>query len=193
MGIHCSNNSASATEVELFAGFRGEVIAAVFGFPEAVGEAEVVEQRAAHAERVLARAADFPFGDEGPVVLAGAVVEQALKSGADGGFVGDAEVVKLAQGRIVILDRLVRWLEFQPLHGGVLHQWRGEGQSRFESGWHLATSGCAPEAGGFRGLDATHSELRVILRHFPSVGPRPLCPWRSNAGLSDAIPSGLAL
>jgi hypothetical protein len=74
---------------------------------------------------MLARAADFPFGDEGPVVLAGAVVEQALKSGADGGFVGDAEVVKLAQGRIVILDRLVRWLQFQPLHGGVLHQWRG--------------------------------------------------------------------
>ena len=125
MRIHFSNNSASASEVEAFAGFLGEVIAAVFGFPKAVGEAEVVEQRAVHAERVLARAADFPFGDEGPVVLAGAVVEQALESGADGGFVGDAEVVELAQGRIVILDRLVRWLQFQPLHGGVLHQCRG--------------------------------------------------------------------
>ena len=78
-----------------------------------------------HAERVLTRAADFPFGDKGPVVLAGTVVEQALESGADGGFAGDAEVVKLAQGRIVILDRLVRWLQFQPLHGGVLHQCRG--------------------------------------------------------------------
>ena len=91
--------------------------------------------------------------------LAGAVVEQALESGADGGFVGDAEVVKLAQGRIVILDRLVRWLQFQALHGGVLHQRRGEGQSRFESGWHLATSACAPDAGDFRGPDATHSEF----------------------------------
>ena len=90
-----------------------------------MGEAEVVEQRAVHAERVLARAADFPFGDEGPVVLAGAVVEQALESGADGGFVGDAEVVELTQSRIVILNRLVRWLQFQPLHSGVLHQCRG--------------------------------------------------------------------
>jgi hypothetical protein len=80
MSIHFSNNSASATEVELFAGFLGEIVVAVFGFPEAVREAEVVEQRAVHAERVLAGAADFPFGDEGPVALAGAVVEQALES-----------------------------------------------------------------------------------------------------------------
>ena len=71
---------------------------------------------------MLPRAADFPFGDEGPVVLAGAVVEQALESGADGGFVGDAKVVELAQGGVVILDRLVRGLQFQPLHGGVLHR-----------------------------------------------------------------------
>ena len=49
-------------------------------------------------------------------MLAGAVVEQALESGADGGFVGDAEVVELAQGGVVILDRLVRRLQFQPLH-----------------------------------------------------------------------------
>jgi hypothetical protein len=64
--------------------------------------------RAVHPKEMLARAADFPFGDEGPAVLAGAMVEQALASGADGGFVGDAEVVELAQGGIVILDRLVR-------------------------------------------------------------------------------------
>src|ERR1017187_9906263 len=116
MGIHCSNNSASATEVELFAGFLGGVVADVFGFPKAVGEARRANfrstphpgplpvrggegiPRAVHAERVLAGAADFPFGHEGPVVLAGAVVEQALKSGADGGFVSDAEIVELAQG-----------------------------------------------------------------------------------------------
>src|ERR1017187_1302785 len=87
---------AGVAEVEFLAGFLGEIVTDVFGFPEAVGEAEVVEQRAVHAERVLARAAEFPFGDEGPVVLAGAVVEQALESGADGGFVGDTEVVELA-------------------------------------------------------------------------------------------------
>ena len=64
--------------------------------------------RSVHTEEVLARAADFPFGDEGPVVLAGAVVEQILESAADGDFVGDAEVVELAQGGVVISDRLVR-------------------------------------------------------------------------------------
>ena len=37
-------------------------------------------------------------------------------------FVDDAGVVELAQGRVVILDRLVHGLEFQPLHGRVLHQ-----------------------------------------------------------------------
>ena len=78
-----------------------------------------------HAQGMLARAADFPFGDEGPVVLTGAVVEQALESGADGGFVGDAEVVELAQGGVVILDRRARALQFQPVHGRVLHQRRG--------------------------------------------------------------------
>ena len=121
------------------------------GHLDGVKEFEAVEQRAVHAERVLAGAADFPFGDEGPAVLAGAVVEQALEDGADSGFVGDAEVVELTQSRIVILNRLVRWLQFQPLHGGVLHQCRGEGQWRFESGWHLATSACTPDADGFQG------------------------------------------
>src|ERR1039458_5690837 len=116
---------AGVTKGELLAGFLGEIVAAVFSFPKPMGEAEVVEQRAVHAERVLARAADFPFRDEGPVVLAGAVVEQALESGADGGFVRDAEVVELAQGGVIILDRLVRGLQFQPLHGCVLHQRRG--------------------------------------------------------------------
>ena len=106
---------------DFLAGFLGQVVVAVFGFPKAVGEAEVVQQRAVYTQGMLARAADFPFGDEGPVVLAGAVVEQALESGADGGFVGDAEVVELAQGGVVILDRLMRWLQFQPLHDCVLH------------------------------------------------------------------------
>src|ERR1035441_5591987 len=35
------------------------------------------------------------------------------------------------------------------------------------------------------------SGLRVIHRRFPSVGPPPLCPRRSNAGLKDVILSGL--
>ncbi len=44
---------------------------------------------------------------------------------------------------------------------------------------------------GCGGLMQPLSGLRVIRRRFPSVGPRPLCPRRSNAGLNDAIPSGL--
>ena len=108
---------AGVAEGEFLAGFLGEIVVAVFGFPEAMGEAEVIEQRAVHVERVLARAADFPLGDEGPVVLAGAVVEQALESGADGGLMGDAEVVELAQGGVVILDRLVGRFEIERPHG----------------------------------------------------------------------------
>ena len=98
---------------------------------------------------MLARAADFPFGDEGPVVLAGAVIEQALESGADGGFVGDAEVVELAQGGVVILDRLVRWLQFQPLHGGVLHQRRGGGNAGLKG--RSRSLGLTAQGDGYRG------------------------------------------
>ena len=86
------------------------------------------------------------------------MAEQALESGADGGFVGDAEVVELAQGGVVILDRLVRGLQFQPLHGGVLHQRRGGRQC-----W------C-----GVEGRRPCAAEASL----FPS--PRPL-PFRSRA------------
>src|ERR1022692_4470647 len=97
---------------------------------------------------VRGSSSDFPFRDEGPVVLAGAVVEQALENGADGGFVGDAEVVELAQGRIAVLDRLVRWLQFQPLHGGVLHQCRGGRQCWFEAKWPVEQGQEAGHRGG---------------------------------------------
>ena len=42
------------------------------------------------------------------------------------------------------------------------------------------------------GPAATPSELGFNLRRFPGVGPPPLCPRRSNTGLSDAIPLGLS-
>jgi hypothetical protein len=43
-------------------------------------QTKVIEQRAVHAERVLAGAAEFAFGDEGPVVLAGAIVDRPWKA-----------------------------------------------------------------------------------------------------------------
>ena len=116
---------------------------------------------------VLARAADFPFGHEGPIVLTGAVVEQALESGADGAFVGDAEVVELAQGGVVILDRLVRGPQFQPLHGGVLHPRRGDGNA----GVGLKSNGRAQRQ-----------------RHFsPHPGP---CPSRCDGATARRVGRG---
>jgi hypothetical protein len=78
-------------------------------------------------------------------VPAGAVVEQALESGADGDFVGDAEVVELAQGGVVILDPLVRWLQFQPLHGRVLHRGGMDGNVGLDLGV-IEMNGSAPLA-----------------------------------------------
>ena len=46
-------------------------------------------------------------------------------------------------------------------------------------------------SGGCYGPDAALSELTVILRWFPSVGRPPLFHRPSNAGLSDAILSGV--
>src|ERR1017187_2633843 len=68
----------------------------------------------------------------------------------------------------------------------------GNKRQESDAGSQSAALGRAPEnAGGVRGGDATHSELLVLLRCFPSVGPPPHFPWRSNAGLSDTILSGL--
>ena len=44
---------------------------------------------------------------------------------------------------------------------------------------------------GVEGADATAFRVGGLIRCFPSVGPPPLFPWRSNDGLSDTILSGL--
>src|ERR1019366_10062003 len=68
----------------------------------------------------------------------------------------------------------------------------GNKKQESDAGSQSAALCRAPEnAGGVGGRDATHSELLVLLRCFPSVGPPRLFPWRSNAGLSDTILSGL--
>ena len=76
--------------------------------------------RAIHAERMLARAAEFPFWDEGPVVLAGAVAEKVVEGGFHRAFVADAEAVELAESRVVSLDGLMRRFEGEPRHDGRL-------------------------------------------------------------------------
>ena len=68
-----------------------EVVGGVLGFPEAASEAGTGEQRAVRLGIGLAFAFDGVFGDQFQVELAGAVFEQLLKGGADGGFVFDAK------------------------------------------------------------------------------------------------------
>jgi hypothetical protein len=57
------------------------------------------------------------IGDELPIELTGAVVEQLMESSADGGFVIDAEFFELGKAGVVCRYRFVRWLEFQGRHG----------------------------------------------------------------------------
>jgi hypothetical protein len=86
------------------------------GFPEAVIEAVVVEQRAIGLGVGLALAFDGVFGNELPIELAGAGFEQFVKRGADGGFVFDAELRKLGERIVIGAYGLVRWLEGQARH-----------------------------------------------------------------------------
>ena len=51
------------------------------------------------------------LGHEGPAGLAGAVLEEVLEGGADGGLVGDAEVGELGEGNEVGFDGFVEGLD----------------------------------------------------------------------------------
>ena len=77
--------------------FLVEIVVGIFGFPEAVIEAVVVEQCAVGGGIGLAFAFDGIFGNELPIELAGAMFEQFLKRGADGGLVFDAEPGKCGE------------------------------------------------------------------------------------------------
>jgi hypothetical protein len=112
-----NNIVARVARVELAAGFAAQIITNVLGFPEAVRKAEVVEQGSIHPERMPARTADFPFGNQMPIMLPGAVVQEILEGGADGRFMPDTQLLKLTQRRAIVLNGLVRRLEFQRCHG----------------------------------------------------------------------------
>ena len=60
---------------------------------------------------------DGVLGHEGPAGLAGAVLEEVLEGGADGGLVGYAEVGEPVEGGVVGFDGLVGGFEGEGGHG----------------------------------------------------------------------------
>jgi hypothetical protein len=67
-----------------------EVVVGILGLPEAVLQGEIVDEGAVGAERLLVGALEWIFGDERPVVSAGAAAQQILKGGASVAFGGVA-------------------------------------------------------------------------------------------------------
>lgn len=90
---------------------HGQVVVNILGFPVAVSEAEIVDQRAVDDDALVAPRADGVFGHEGPATLAGAVFEEGLEGGAHRGFVGDAELCELVEGDAVGFYGLVGGFE----------------------------------------------------------------------------------
>ena len=81
-------------------------------------QAVVIEQRAVGGGVGLTLAFEGVFRNEFPIELTGAVFEQFLKRGADGGFMLDAELGKLGERVVIGGYGFVRWLEGQARHGG---------------------------------------------------------------------------
>ena len=107
-------------EAELDLDLLFEVVGGVFGFPDAVVEAVVVEQGTVGFCVGLALALDGVFGDERPIELAGAGFEQLLEGAADGGLVLDAELGEIGQGLVVKGDWFMGWLQLEAGHGHVM-------------------------------------------------------------------------
>ena len=101
---------------ELAADFGGKVVVNVFGFPPAVSEVEDVEQGAVQKDSFVALELKGEFGDERPLELAGAGSEQRLEGRANGGFVGNAEFLELAESDVERLDGFVRRFDVQLRH-----------------------------------------------------------------------------
>ena len=94
---------ARVAELEFCADLLVEIVARVFGLPQAVDEAEAVEQRAIRRDLRAGFGLERIFRDELPLVGAafvnerGAIFEQRLKGGADGALVGHAELLELVE------------------------------------------------------------------------------------------------
>ena len=113
---------------ELAFDLRGQVVVDVLGLPVAVGEAEVVDQRAVDDDAFVAPRAEGVFGHEGPAALTGAVFEEGLECGAHRGFVGNAELGELVEGGVVGLDGLVGGFEVECGH----FDWTGVGYGKVD-------------------------------------------------------------
>jgi hypothetical protein len=87
-----------------------EVIVFVFGFPVAVSKFISIDQSTINTNGVFAFAFDFPLGDESPLELFSAVVEQTLEGLAYGSFVGYVDGLESLQRFIVIDNGFVRGL-----------------------------------------------------------------------------------
>ena len=101
---------------ELALNFGWEVVVDVLGLPVAVGETKVVNERPVDDDAFAAAGVEGVFGHEGPAALAGAVFEEGLEGGADGGFVGDAEVCKPVERGVIVFDGLVRGFKVESGH-----------------------------------------------------------------------------
>ena len=89
----------------------------VLGLPVAVREVEVVDQGAIDDDAFVGARVDGVCGHEGPADLAGAVFEEGLEGGADGGLVGDVEVGEAVEGGVVRVDGLVGGCGVEGGHG----------------------------------------------------------------------------
>ena len=83
-----------------------------------------LQQRAIGGGVGLTFAADAKFRNEFPIELAGAVFEQFLKGGADGGFVLDAELGKFGEAGVISGNLFMGGLEIQARHRGRLEKRR---------------------------------------------------------------------
>ena len=109
----------------------------VLGLPVAEGEVEVVDQGAVNDDAFVDVRVDGVLGNEGPADLAGAVFEEGLEGGADGGLVGEVEVGEAVEGGGVGVYGLVGGCGVEGGHWNlVLDGWR---QVRLKYNTPLAT------------------------------------------------------
>ena len=94
-----------------------EIVGGVLRLPQAVHEAEAVEQRAVGRDLRAALGLERILRDELPLVGAafvderGAVFQQCLERGAHGGLVLHAELLEFGERFVISGDALVIWFE----------------------------------------------------------------------------------
>jgi hypothetical protein len=101
---------------ELLLYLFAEIVLTVFGFPKAMREPEFIDERAVNTQRVSAIPFDRPFGNQLPIKLPAAVLQQSLEGRANRSFVRHADRFELTQSFVIILDGLVGWFEVKLFH-----------------------------------------------------------------------------